>query len=75
MTGKTFTLGELAKRVTGGNLRAMAKLANDAGGDLDELHPTDAALVAWALVVDLYAAHAGDRVGRVLAGILREGNR
>ena len=41
MKGLTFTLGELAGRVTGGNLAAMAKMLNDAGAAprLDEKDP------------------------------------
>jgi hypothetical protein len=33
MSGDTFTIGELAERVTSGNERAIRKMLNDAGAD------------------------------------------
>jgi len=47
-TVTTFTLGELAQRVIGGNVTAMAKLLNDAGvaPRLDENTPDPSAEVA-----------------------------
>jgi len=63
-------LGELADAVTGGNERAMRKLLNDAGAGLDEYAEDRGELVARRVVVDLLALRAGDRVGRVLGGLL-----
>lgn len=74
MSGATFTLGELAQRVAGGNLATMAKLLNDAGADpcLDENTPDPAAVVLRATVIDLAAVRAGDVVGRRAAALLGE---
>lgn len=73
MAERTFTLGELAERVTGGNLSGMAKLLNDAGASprLDENEPTPAATVDRWTVIALAAERAGDRVGRLLTALLR----
>lgn len=73
MSESTFTVGELAWAVTGGNVRTMTKLLNDAGADprLSELEDNPAAVVPRALVIDLLAMRAGDRVGRKLAEVLR----
>jgi hypothetical protein len=70
----TFTVGELAAAVTGGNERAMRRLLNDAGADprLDEYAANPVEPVAKETVIDLLALHAGDRVGRLLADLLRE---
>ena len=70
----TFTVGELAATVTGGDERAMRKLLNDAGADprLDEYAANPAEQVVRETVIDLFAMRAGDRVGRKLAELLRE---
>lgn len=72
MSGATFTLGELARRVSGGNLATMAKMLNDAGANprLDENRPDPGALVDRGTVIDLYATRAGDGVGRRLHLVL-----
>jgi hypothetical protein len=72
MSGASFTLGELASRVTSGGLRAMAAMLNDAGATprLDENEPDPGAQVDRGTVIDLAALRAGDRVGRVLAELL-----
>ena len=67
-----FTVGELADVVTGGNERAMRKLLRDAGGALDVYAEDWAELVGRALVIELAAIRAGDRVGRNLAQVLAE---
>ena len=67
-----YTLGQLAKRVTGGNLVAMAKLANDAGAGIWELEPDPNIEIPRGVLVELFALRAGDRVGRVIAELLRE---
>lgn len=71
---ETFTIGELAARVTGGNERTIRKLLNDAGADprLDEYAETPAEVVSRDLVVDLYALRAADWVGRALGLVLSE---
>ena len=71
-TGDTFTLGELAQRVAGGNVTAMAKLLNDAGAKLDEIEPDPGAVVARTTVIDLFAHRAGDSVGHRLRELLSE---
>ncbi|MBN1887272.1 MAG: hypothetical protein JW850_04760 [Thermoflexales bacterium] len=73
-TVTTFTLGELAQRVTGGNVTAMAKLLNDAGvaPRLDENTPDPSAEVARETVMDLFAIRAGDSVGERLRVLLSE---
>ena len=75
MSGDTFTVSELADAVTGGNVMAMTKMLNDAGAQprLDELTPTGGQVVTRLVVIDLYATRSGDRVGRKLAEVLREG--
>ena len=70
--GNTFTLGELAQRVAGGNVTAMAKLLNDAGAKLDEIEPDPTAVVARTTVIDLFAHRAGDSVGHRLRELLSE---
>ncbi len=71
---KVYTVGQLAARVTGGNERTMRKLLNDAGGArYDEYANDPDEPVSREQVVDLLALRAGDRVGRVLAAVLREG--
>ena len=70
--GNTFTLGELAQRVAGGNVTAMAKLLNDAGAKLDEIEPDPGAVVARTTVIDLFAHRAGDSVGHRLRELLSE---
>jgi hypothetical protein len=72
MSGDTYTLDQLAQAAAGGNLRAMAKMINDAGADprLDEIDPTPSAQVARGTVIDLLALRAGDRVGRKLGELL-----
>jgi len=73
-TVTTFTLGELAQRVTGGNVTAMAKLLNDAGvaPRLDENTPDPSAEVARGTVMNLFAIRAGDSVGERLRVLLSE---
>jgi len=75
MSKEKFTVGELAAVVTGGSVRAMTKLLNDAGAGLDETVDDPTAQVDRAVVVDLWALRAGDRVGRLLSRVLREGVR
>ena len=72
LTGDTFTLGELAQRVAGGNVTAMAKMLNDVGAKLDEIEPDPGAVVARRTAIDLFARRAGDSVGRRLRVILGE---
>ncbi len=68
MNGQTFTIGELARRVTGGNERTIRKLLNDAGADprLDEYAEDPGQVVSRELVIDLFALR-GRRL-RVLLG-------
>lgn len=74
MNGQTFTIGELARRVTGGNERAIRQLLNDAGADprLDEYAEAPGQVVSRELVLDLLALRAGDSVGRRLRVLLGE---
>ena len=78
MSKATFTLGDLADKVTGGNLVAMAGLLNDVArgldldAQLDENKPDPGAQVAREAVINLAAYRAGDRVGRALAKLLVE---
>lgn len=68
-----YALADLAEAITGGNLVAMAKLANDAGTypRIDENStPPGETLVRRAVLVDMAAAHAGSRTGRKLAQLL-----
>jgi len=73
-TVTTFTLGDLASKVTGGSLAAMAKLLNDAGAAprLDENEPNPGAQVDRVTVNDLFAIRAGDSVGERLRVLLSE---
>lgn len=75
MSKAAFTLGDLAGKVTGGNLAAMAKLINDTGihPRLNENEPDPGALVARRTVSELLAMRADDRVGRLLGDLLGEG--
>mgnify|MGYP005859623773 CR=1 FL=1 len=66
----SFTIGELADAVAGGNERTMRKLLNDVGADLDEYADDPDERVARDVAVALYALRAGDRVGRALARLL-----
>jgi hypothetical protein len=70
--GDSFTIGELADRVTGGSERAMRTLLATVGADLDVYaeNPTEA--VPRQMVIDLFATRAGDRVGRKLGELLGE---
>lgn len=73
MNQKIHTLGDLAQAITGGNLRAMAKMLNsDSGMALDELQPDPRAFIPRPVLVDLFAIRAGDRVGRKAAELLRQ---
>lgn len=67
---KIYNLGTLANKITGGNIRAMAKLLNDAGGAFDEIEPDPSAFVPRLVMVDLFAIRAGGREGRLLADLL-----
>lgn len=73
--GRWFTLGELAKRIAGGNLAQMAKMLNDTKTvKLDELQPDPAAWVARVAVTDLVAIHPGivaRRAGQLLGETIR----
>jgi hypothetical protein len=71
---KIFTLGSLAHAITGGNLPAMAKLLNDAGMIplVGETKPRAKTFVPRPVVMDLIAIHAGDRVGRIAAELIRQ---
>lgn len=68
---QTYSVGELAKAVTGGNQRQMRKLLNDAGARLDEQREDPEERVSRDLVVGLFAQRAGDSVGRRLSKVLR----
>jgi len=70
----SFTIGELAQNVTGGNERQMRKMLNDAGADpqLDEYATAPGETVGRGVVIDLLAMRAGDRVGRKLGELLRD---
>lgn len=72
---KIWMLSNLAEKITGGNLRALAKLLNDVAGPqdgrFDEIQPDPNAMVSRPLLIDLAAARAGDRVGRLAAEALR----
>ena len=72
--GDTFRLGDLAVRVTGGNVTALAKMLNDAGAEprLDDIAPDADARVARLTVIDLFAQRAGDSVGHRLRELLAE---
>ena len=72
-----FALGELAARVTSGNLAAMAKMLNDAGADprLDEIEPDANARADRPTVIYLFVRRADDSVGRALRKILSETTR
>lgn len=74
MSREVFSLKELADRVTGGNLPAMAKLLNDAGARprLDELEPEPSTPISRLAVIDLFAMRSEDRVGRALARLLSQ---
>jgi len=76
MSGETFTVGELAEAVTGGNVRAMSKLLNDAGADprLSELEDEPGAAVSRQTVIDLWALRGG-RIAAKLSPFLRRGLR
>lgn len=50
--------------------RTIRKLLNDAGAKIDEYAINPDETVSRELVIDLFAIRAGDRVGRVLAGLL-----
>ena len=72
LKGRWFTLADLAKAITGGNLSAAAKLLNGAGADpkLDELQPNPGANVTRSALIDLVALRAGDIVGRRASKLL-----
>ena len=70
--GETFPLGELAKRGTGGNVTAMARLLNGAGARLNEIEPDPTARVDRATVIALFAQRADDSVGHRLRELLSE---
>ena len=77
-TVTTFTLGDLAGKVTGGNLAAMAGLLNDLARGLgldaqfDENEPNPGAQVTREAVINLAAYRAGDSVGERLRVLLAE---
>ncbi len=70
--GETFPLGELAKRGTGGNVTAMARLLNGAGARLNEIEPDPTARVDRTTVIALFAQRADDSVGHRLRELLSE---
>lgn len=72
--GDTFRLGDLAQRVAGGNVTAMAKMLNAAGADprIDDIEPDADARVSRLTVIDLFAHRAGDTVGHRLRQVLSE---
>jgi len=74
MSGATFTLSELAGKVTGGNLAAMTKMLNAAGirPALDENEPDPGAVVDRETVIDLLAMLAGDVRSRSLMAVLAQ---
>ena len=78
MSNATFTLGDLADKVTGGNLVAMAGLLNDVArgldldAQLDENEPNPGAQVTREAVINLAAYRAGDSVGERLRVLLGE---
>lgn len=73
---ETFTIGELAERVAGGNERAMRKMLNDARppGEacLNELVSDPEETVSRDHVIALAVHRVADRVGRAVAALLEE---
>jgi hypothetical protein len=67
----TWTLGELAERITAGNLQAMARLLNDAGAHIDELDPDPGQQVTRWTLADLTVTRRREPEGRVLRKLLR----
>jgi len=68
----TFTIGELAERITGGNERAMRGLLRDAGTTLDEYAQNPDETITREALVNLFAIRAGDRVGRIASQFLAQ---
>jgi hypothetical protein len=71
MSKTIYTLGEITQ-ILKCTERATRKLLNDAGADprFDENTENSGELVSRKTVIDLVAIRAGDRVGRLLAGLL-----
>mgnify|MGYP001038376834 FL=1 len=63
MAKQTFTLGDLADKMTDGDLVLLAKMLNDVGADprLDETAPMAWAEVARETVIDLVVDLASGR--------------
>ena len=76
MSGQTFTIGELAGALTGGNEKeTRALLHYDAGAgaiDVYAVNPSEA--VSRYVVIRLAGVRAGDRVGRKCAELLSNTN-
>lgn len=68
----TFTIGELADAVTDGNEAVMRQMLRTVGADLDlrPANPSETVDRGW--IVDLFALHASDRLGRALRQLLVE---
>ena len=78
MKGDSFTIGELAEEVTGGNERSVRHLLNTVAGEtaasewLDPYATDPTETVTRETVIALFAQRPGDRVGRKLGRLLRE---
>ena len=70
--GDTFTVKELAERITGGNEYGMRLLLKDAGAAIDEYAQNGDETVTREVVVNLFAIRAGDRVGRIASQLLAQ---
>lgn len=68
----TYSIGQLARDIAGGNERQMRKMLNDVGADprLDEYAENPDERVSRTAVIDLVAMRAGDVVGRRAARVL-----
>jgi hypothetical protein len=68
----TFTIGELADIATDGNELAMRQMLRRVGAELDLRAKNPSETVDRGWVVDLFALHASDRLGRALRQLLVE---
>lgn len=64
MARNTYTIGELASALTGGNERAVRKALVDVGVELDEYSNDLSETVTGLAVIDIAANRARDIVGR-----------
>jgi hypothetical protein len=67
-----FTIGELADVAADGNESVMRQMLRKVGADLElrPANPSETVDRGW--VVDLFALHASDRLGRALRALLVE---